>query len=390
MEEPANPGGGGGHGGGSGVSSAAAEGGGSVGAGSSVDDLDELWPSRPSKVAAMLAQIWVTLGILGLGFTDLWIIPLCCSLDPEIWDLRIHLDGVDNLERRLGRDDITLMNLHTLIETQGYSFTETMYCRKGEDMVMIENNAQIYELLDHFESTKVLNLTVKRGRPKKAVAKEVKNADEGIAGSQSASCIINYTDPVVYDLSPPLVYAVDGEGTVFPSQNSYFATQESRNDEKGKGIQNLDSDEDIDIGREYEDMDFDMGEVDFNMMEEMRRKEQSEIAERIEEMRQQRMDHLLHCEGDTDIEDLFVTEEIVAEAIPEPVAVPVPAHEKKMKRKGPTVRSHSALHIDELIDWKPLPDEDAGQVKLLLKLQGKLHLQGNLRLLLKLPEQHLC
>ncbi|KAM0901933.1 hypothetical protein ACQ4PT_019635 [Festuca glaucescens] len=359
MEEPANPGGGGGHGGGSGVSSAAAEGGGSVGAGSSVDDLDELWPSRPSKV---------TLGILGLGFTDLWIIPLCCSLDPEIWDLRIHLDGVDNLERRLGRDDITLMNLHTLIETQGYSFTETMYCRKGEDMVMIENNAQIYELLDHFESTKVLNLTVKRGRPKKAVAKEVKNADEGIAGSQSASCIINYTDPVVYDLSPPLVYAVDGEGTVFPSQNSYFATQESRNDEKGKGIQNLDSDEDIDIGREYEDMDFDMGEVDFNMMEEMRRKEQSEIAERIEEMRQQRMDHLLHCEGDTDIEDLFVTEEIVAEAIPEPVAVPVPAHEKKMKRKGPTV----------------------SQVKLLLKLQGKLHLQGNLRLLLKLPEQHLC
>ncbi|KAM0901932.1 hypothetical protein ACQ4PT_019635 [Festuca glaucescens] len=282
------------------------------------------------------------------------------NLDPEIWDLRIHLDGVDNLERRLGRDDITLMNLHTLIETQGYSFTETMYCRKGEDMVMIENNAQIYELLDHFESTKVLNLTVKRGRPKKAVAKEVKNADEGIAGSQSASCIINYTDPVVYDLSPPLVYAVDGEGTVFPSQNSYFATQESRNDEKGKGIQNLDSDEDIDIGREYEDMDFDMGEVDFNMMEEMRRKEQSEIAERIEEMRQQRMDHLLHCEGDTDIEDLFVTEEIVAEAIPEPVAVPVPAHEKKMKRKGPTVRSHSALHIDELIDWKPLPDEDAG------------------------------
>ncbi|KAM0916306.1 hypothetical protein ACQ4PT_010367 [Festuca glaucescens] len=346
MEEPANPGGSGGHGGGSGLSSAAAEGGGSVGARSGVDDLDELWPSRPSKAAAMLAQIWVDNQAtserftLGLGGID---------LDPEIWDLRIHLYGVDNLERRLDRHDITLMNLHALIETQGYSFTDTMYCRKGEGM---------------------------RGRPKKAVAKEVKNADEGIAGSQSASCIINYTDPIVYDLSPPPVYAVDGEGTIFPSQNSYFATQESRNGDKGKGIQNLDSDEDIDIGRDYEDMDFDMGEVDFNMMEEMRRKEQSEIAERIEEMRQQGMDPMLHCEGDTDIEDLFVTEEVVVEAVPEPVAVPAPAPEKKMKRKGPTVRSHSALHIDELIDWKPLPDEDldAGQVKLLLKLQGKLKL----------------
>ncbi|KAM0831645.1 hypothetical protein ACQ4PT_065360 [Festuca glaucescens] len=320
MEEPANPGGGGGHGGRSGISSAVAEGGRSVGAGSGVDDLDELWPSRPSKAAAMLAQIWVDNQVTSEQFT-------------------LGLGGIE----------------------------------KGEGMVMIENNAQIYELLDHFESTKVLNLTVKRGRPKKVVAKEVKNADEGIAGSQSASWIINYTDPIVYDLSPPPVYAVDGEGTVFLSQNSYFATQESRNDEKGKGIQNLDSDEDIDIGREYEDMDFDMGEVDFNMMEEMRRKEQSEIAERIEEMRQQRMDHLLHCEGDTDIEDLFVTE-----AVPKHVAVPAPAPEKKMKRKGPTVSQ-----VKLLLKLQ-------GKLKLLLKLQGKLHLQGNLRLLLKLPEQHLC
>ncbi|KAM0845643.1 hypothetical protein ACQ4PT_056224 [Festuca glaucescens] len=291
MEEPANPGGGGGHGGRSGISSAAAEGGRSVGAGSGVDDLDELWPSRPSKAAAMLAQIWVDNQVTSERFT-------------------LGLGGIE----------------------------------KGEGMVMIENNAQIYELLDHFESTKVLNLTVKRGRPKKVVAKEVKNADEGIAGSQSASWIINYTDPIVYDLSPPPVYVVDGEGTVFPSQNSYFATQESRNDEKGKGIQNLDSDEDIDIGREYEDMDFDMGEVDFNMMEEMRRKEQSEIAERIEEMRQQRMDHLLHCEGDTDIEDLFVTEEVVAEA-PSEVAPQAPRQAQtspQAPRQAPPARQPQA------------------------------------------------
>ena len=82
---------------------------------------------------------------------------------------------------------------------------------------------------------------------------------------------------------------------------------------------------------------------------------------------------MLHCEGDTDIEYLFVTD--VAEDAPPPLAAvapiaappplaavvpkPVAARRKKaMKRKGPTVRSHSALHIDDIIDWKPDAEQD--------------------------------
>jgi hypothetical protein len=46
-----------------------------------------------------------------------------------------------------------------------------------------------------------------------------------------------------------------------------------------------------------------------------------EIAEKIEEMRRKREDPMLHCEGDTDIEDLYVTEdnanEVQASAEPE-------------------------------------------------------------------------
>jgi hypothetical protein len=93
-----------------------------------------------------------------------------------------------------------------------------------------------------------------------------------------------------------------------------------------------------------------MGVADFNMMEEMRRMEQAEIAERIEEMRQERMDPLMHCVGDTDIEDLFVTEEVEAAAVyldsvaPVTASEPVPSvlFEKwRMKRKGPTVRCES-------------------------------------------------
>ncbi|KAM0878241.1 hypothetical protein ACQ4PT_035002 [Festuca glaucescens] len=325
MEEPTNPGGGG-HGGGeqgwwSGVSSGGegqGDGGHGVDAGSGVEDLEELWPSRASNSAAMLAQIWVD--------------------NPESSErFSFGLGGLD----------------------------DSMYCRQGEDMVLIQNNEQIYHLLQYFEGTQVLTLSVKRGRKNKADVSDAVDAkaDEGIAGSQSASCIINYADPVVYDLTPPPVYAVDGEGTVFASQSSYFATQESRNDEAHE-IPDLNEATNVDL-------DFDMGVADFNMMEEMRRKEQAEVAERIEEMRQQRMDPLLHCEGDTDIEDLFVTEEVDAvplDSVPpiiaaEPVAIVEP-EKKKKKRKGRTVRSHSSVQIDDILDWKPeaVEDMDAGFV----------------------------
>ncbi|KAM0911639.1 hypothetical protein ACQ4PT_013271 [Festuca glaucescens] len=61
MEEPSNPGGGssGVHGIGSGVASSASGVCTTVGGGIGVDNLDELWPSRPSTEATMLAQIWV-------------------------------------------------------------------------------------------------------------------------------------------------------------------------------------------------------------------------------------------------------------------------------------------------------------------------------------------
>jgi hypothetical protein len=63
-------------------------------------------------------------------------------------------------------------------------------------MVVIQNNDQIYDLLEHYESTQVLTLLVKRGMQKNNVVYDHvdANEDEGIAGSQSASCIINYED----------------------------------------------------------------------------------------------------------------------------------------------------------------------------------------------------
>jgi hypothetical protein len=270
-------------------------------------------------------------------------------LDPEIWELRIHLDGVDNLERTLARDDITYMNLIALVETQGYSMRDSIYCVKEEGkglegMELIENNEQIYKLLAQFESTKVLKLHVQRGRP--PCAKKVIAEDSDLAGQQHGSCLINYQAAVVYDVSPPFVYAVDDDGQVFESQvqsnNPYMCTQESNNFSKAKPIV-LDEEDDLDHSdSSYDSVDIDMGVADLGHIEEMRKKEERYVAEKIE-MRRKRLDPLLCCEGDSDIEDIFVAaEDKGIEHEPSPKA------DKKKKlpvRRGPTTRYHAVLKL---------------------------------------------
>ena len=55
-------------------------------------------------------------------------------------------------------------------------------------------------------------------------------------------------------------------------------------------------------------------------------------------MKKKRMDPVLHCEGDTDIEDLFVTaEDVTAEEVPPPE----PVKKKQPVRRGPTLRRHA-------------------------------------------------
>jgi hypothetical protein len=81
-----------------------------------------------------------------------------------------------------------------------------------------------------------------------------------------------------------------------------------------------------------------MGEAEFQAMEELRRKEDMEIAEKIEEMRRRREDPMLHCEGDTDIEDIYVTVDDNAnefQAGPEPEPLPEKKKKTVHKKRGP-------------------------------------------------------
>jgi hypothetical protein len=122
-----------------------------------------------------------------------------------------------------------------------------------------------------------------------------------------------------------------------------------------------DSGDDAEAGCDYED--FDMGEEEFGLMLESRRKEHEEIAAILEKMRKDKEDPLLHYEGDTDIEDIFVDDdEPAADQAPNQANQPVPEDKKtrklSVKRKGPTQRSHCSVVIDDGPDYKPTSDDD--------------------------------
>jgi hypothetical protein len=52
---------------------------------------------------------------------------VCCSLDDDIWEIRLNFSGEDNLERTLCCGDITPLNLLALVEGHGYGFGDKMY-----------------------------------------------------------------------------------------------------------------------------------------------------------------------------------------------------------------------------------------------------------------------
>ncbi|KAM0891124.1 hypothetical protein ACQ4PT_026581 [Festuca glaucescens] len=328
MEEGDGGGSGGAAGGAAGGDGGGA-GGRSAGEGGVYDDgLDDLWPARVSS-EDFLGQMWED----DPATTSTWTSRHAGggdALDTEVWDVRIQFeDGQDMLENQICRDDLTYMNLVSMLEPRGYGFGDSMYCRMQSEMELVENNAKIYELLLHFDSTKVLNLTAKRGLH--GVAKKLKKpnkaAHQGIIALallliHLQLCWISGSD------NHPQFYDVDEDGEL------------------------SDSDEDADVGTH--DAAFHMG--DFADSVEIRMKEKAEVDEILEEMRKQKEDPMSHCQGDTDIEDLFITAD---EAGAEPCTeVPLKKMKLPVKRKGPTERSHSSVVVEHVRDFIPSDDED--------------------------------
>jgi hypothetical protein len=128
------------------------------------------------------------------------------------------------------------------------------------------------------------------------------------------------------------VSSTTGSQSAYQSTNPYLCTQESQIVQKGKVVSLVDNDDAAVNVSDYEDLD--MGEEDFGMMEELRRKEHTKLAKMIE-MGKNRDDPLQHYEGDK-IEDIFVSKhEPAPELVPEQARKPSPEDKKKRK-----------LHVD--------------------------------------------
>ena len=114
-------------------------------------------------------------------------------------------------------------------------------------------------------------------------------------------------------------------------------------------------------GEKSDDSDncWDADQYDLVHAEEMIKKEEEEFKQIMAESKRRRDDPLLHYEGDTDVEDIFVTQdhETDQDCVEKPV-------KKKVKRQGPTLRSHSQVDIPKNKDWVPSDDEkEAGFIE---------------------------
>ena len=309
--------------------------------------------------------------------------------------------------------DITFYNLVALIETEGYGVRDYMYYVKDpglgiEGMQEIEDDDMLEEILDHIvqQKQKIFNVTVVRASSPKPV------------DINSSANVIEQQIPL-QEIGEPQLYQVDEEGVLFnahPSSVSntaavvpveeprpiQFQTQQSTNNSE----EQLQIEKVMEERRRKEIAMFRKNEKEKEKVTHLKRKatvmdneedsdddnlsEYGDILARLEEMKKQRDDPLLHYEGDTDVEEMWDTdeeeelydpsgeeednddqEEEELEELEEVVQGEKHNEEEqesgqhiqkknkaKRDRKGPTSRSHGSVEQMFEDDWIPSDDED--------------------------------
>jgi hypothetical protein len=84
----------------------------------------------PSSVIFCGTATQENLGFGNIQNFDLIFLWFFRSLEDEVWEVRFHLDGKDNLERKLGKSYITYTNMLAMLEIRGYGqgFFLTLDC----------------------------------------------------------------------------------------------------------------------------------------------------------------------------------------------------------------------------------------------------------------------
>jgi hypothetical protein len=253
-------------------------------------------------------------------------------------------------------------------------------------MEIIDSMQKIEEMLELYDSDKVLNITVIKHKSAWPVGL---NTEE-----DGGNAVIE----------EPVVLSVDAKGVTYISEDDeegadlvpvaidytdvlYIGTQQSCNMKKKKGkeviaVDDIEGDVQDVFSSEDEDLYFNTGEyrpelraeerargiaAELELIQKLKkqkkeaemRPEDADILEKLAEQKKQREDPFLHFEGDTDVEELFEEEEeSEVEEIPDAEYF---QEKKKQKpaRPGPTSSSHYEVVKVEDKYFMPTSDEDS-------------------------------
>ena len=92
-----------------------------------------------------------------------------------MWDLYIQFDGTKFVQKRMCRSEIRYLNLLSIMESEGYGFSDSMYFVKHEGeglngLELIDSHLKVEEMIRKYESTRAVVLTVMKDRRAKAIA----------------------------------------------------------------------------------------------------------------------------------------------------------------------------------------------------------------------------
>jgi hypothetical protein len=122
-------------------------------------------------------------------------------------------EELDNYERTLGESDKTFRNLLAIIEEQGYGISDSMYYTKligarqaGMDLIMSDGNVE--EILELYAEKKVTITMMRGSKPDLLSFPDINKGDD--------------CEPQVpiFEIGVPIVYEINDDGVMFPSQGS--------------------------------------------------------------------------------------------------------------------------------------------------------------------------
>ena len=235
----------------------------------------------------------------------------------------MHFHERDNLKRSLCISDITYHNLVALIETEGYGLNDYIYFVREpgvgiEGLVEISDDDKVDEMLDHIanKDQTVVNLTVIR-------ATDPRPADLNAGYLYEKVPLSQLGEKPVYEVNPSGVLFRSPEKSNKQRQSEplqFFSTQQSTNihiameQDEQETLMELKRRTKIENFRKHKEASEHVQMVKQKLPVLLTEDDSDldadeDFVNRLNELRRQREDPLLHFEGDTDVDEVYGEDE---------------------------------------------------------------------------------